>query len=176
MMSFVPFFVVVRRPSVRPAVGGAVPVGFANACMQRTYVVEAFTHVSHSCCTYHHRWDDDISLATHARTPAVVVNRYGKGHTGYKSWNHLPQQLGFDDFVGFLGGAQDHFSPNRWGAWCVYCERVRLACVRAHADLRAGFPISVCEYVPVCLVAGAICAHTTYSPRASYIGGRRQNA
>ena len=29
----------------------------------------------------------------------------GKGHTGYKSYYHLPLQLGFDAFTGFLGGA-----------------------------------------------------------------------
>ena len=45
---------------------------------------------------------------------------YGKGHTGYKSWQHLPQQLGFDDFVGFLGGAQDHFASKRWVGNCPF--------------------------------------------------------
>jgi hypothetical protein len=30
----------------------------------------------------------------------------GKGHTGYKSFYHLPLQLGFDEWTGFLGGAQ----------------------------------------------------------------------
>ena len=45
---------------------------------------------------------------------------YGKGHTGYKSWQHLPQQLGFNDFVGFLGGAQDHFASKRWAGNCPF--------------------------------------------------------
>ena len=43
---------------------------------------------------------------------------FGKGHTGYKSFNHLPLQLGFDRFTGFLGGAQDHFAIKRWEGNC----------------------------------------------------------
>jgi len=43
---------------------------------------------------------------------------FGKGHTGYKSYNHLPLQLGFDAFTGFLGGAEDHFSGPRWAGNC----------------------------------------------------------
>eukprot|EP00041_Stephanoeca_diplocostata_P016927 m.336074 g.336074 ORF g.336074 m.336074 type:complete len:653 (-) comp20530_c0_seq11:146-2104(-) len=39
---------------------------------------------------------------------------FGKGHTGYLSVNHLPLQIGFDMFTGFLGGAEDHFSINRF--------------------------------------------------------------
>ena len=31
---------------------------------------------------------------------------FGKGHTGYKSFYHLPLQLGFDRFAGFLGGGE----------------------------------------------------------------------
>jgi len=63
---------------------------------------------------------DDIDLRWQTighkmRDAGYATHWFGKGHTGYKSWNHLPQQLGFDDFVGFLGGAQDHFSPDRWG-------------------------------------------------------------
>lgn len=45
---------------------------------------------------------------------------FGKGHTGYKSWNHLPLQLGFDEYVGFLGGAQSHFAKGRYMANCPY--------------------------------------------------------
>eukprot|EP01047_Picozoa_sp_COSAG01_P113758 COSAG01_NODE_42460_length_439_cov_60.761765_1_plen_49_part_10 len=44
-------------------------------------------------------------------TCSVTLTPYvGKGHTGYKSFHHLPLQLGFDAFEGFLGGAQDHFA------------------------------------------------------------------
>lgn len=39
---------------------------------------------------------------------------FGKGHTGYMSMYHLPTQLGFENFTGFLGGAQSHFAANRW--------------------------------------------------------------
>ena len=70
---------------------------------------------------------------------------FGKGHTGYKSFYHLPLQLGFDRFAGFLGGgertalrlqapltpgrvahpeaplyaaAQSHFATKRWEGNC----------------------------------------------------------
>ena len=67
---------------------------------------------------------DDIDLRWKTighkmREAGYATHWYGKGHTGYKSWRHLPQQLGFDDFVGFLGGAQDHFSAERWGLLSV---------------------------------------------------------
>eukprot|EP01065_Artemidia_motanka_P032219 TRINITY_DN39251_c0_g1_i1.p1 TRINITY_DN39251_c0_g1~~TRINITY_DN39251_c0_g1_i1.p1 ORF type:complete len:629 (+),score=222.81 TRINITY_DN39251_c0_g1_i1:76-1962(+) len=39
---------------------------------------------------------------------------YGKGHTGYKSMNHLPTSRKFESWVGFLGGAQGYSSSNRW--------------------------------------------------------------
>jgi hypothetical protein len=39
---------------------------------------------------------------------------FGKGHTGYMSMNHLPLQLGFVNFTGFLSGAQSHFASKRW--------------------------------------------------------------
>ena len=45
---------------------------------------------------------------------------FGKGHTGYKSFNHLPLQLGFDRFAGFLGGAQSHFGSARWEGNCPW--------------------------------------------------------
>ena len=62
---------------------------------------------------------DDIDLrwttiAQKLKTAGYATHWYGKGHTGYKSWNHLPEQLGFDDFLGFLGGSQDHFAESRW--------------------------------------------------------------
>ena len=36
---------------------------------------------------------------------------FGKGHTGYKSFYHLPLQLGFDRFAGFLGGGEHTTAP-----------------------------------------------------------------
>ena len=36
---------------------------------------------------------------------------FGKGHTGYKSFYHLPLQLGFDRFAGFLGGGERTTAP-----------------------------------------------------------------
>jgi arylsulfatase A-like enzyme len=39
---------------------------------------------------------------------------YGKGHTGYKSMKHLPVNRGFDHHMGFLTGAQDFYSADRW--------------------------------------------------------------
>lgn len=39
---------------------------------------------------------------------------FGKGHTGYKSTAHLPLALGFDDFTGFLSGAQSYTAEDRW--------------------------------------------------------------
>eukprot|EP00039_Didymoeca_costata_P032538 m.38237 g.38237 ORF g.38237 m.38237 type:complete len:333 (+) comp9412_c0_seq1:2-1000(+) len=38
----------------------------------------------------------------------------GKGHTGYKSYHHLPTQRGFDSFTGFLAGSQSYTSTDRW--------------------------------------------------------------
>ena len=40
---------------------------------------------------------------------------WGKGHTGYKSWRHLPKNLGFSaGFYGFLAANQPHNQPSRW--------------------------------------------------------------
>ena len=39
---------------------------------------------------------------------------YGKGHTGYKSMHHLPNNKGFDHFFGFLAGAQSYTADERW--------------------------------------------------------------
>ena len=50
---------------------------------------------------------------------ALLLFRFGKGHTGYKSFNHLPLQLGFDKFAGFLGGAQSHFATKRWEVYML---------------------------------------------------------
>ena len=38
----------------------------------------------------------------------------GKGHTGYRSVNHLPTNVGFDSFTGFLSGSQSYTSSDRW--------------------------------------------------------------
>jgi arylsulfatase A-like enzyme len=66
---------------------------------------------------------DDIDLrwttiAQKVKSAGYMAFWYGKGHTGYKSYNHLPLQLGFDDYVGFLGGAEDHFTGPRWSGNC----------------------------------------------------------
>jgi hypothetical protein len=37
-----------------------------------------------------------------------------QGHTGYKSIAHLPTNKGFDSFTGYLGGAQNYYSTDRW--------------------------------------------------------------
>ena len=40
---------------------------------------------------------------------------WGKGHTGYMSWRHLPSNLGFSaGFYGFLAANQPHSQPSRW--------------------------------------------------------------
>ncbi len=40
---------------------------------------------------------------------------WGKGHTGYKSWRHLPVNLGFSaGFYGFLAPNQQHSNRARW--------------------------------------------------------------
>eukprot|EP00912_Choanoflagellata_sp_UC4_P001011 UC4_evm3s622 len=45
---------------------------------------------------------------------------YGKGHTGFKSVAHLPTSRGFDDFVGFLSGAQSYYASDRWANEVCY--------------------------------------------------------
>lgn len=66
---------------------------------------------------------DDIDLrwttiAEKLKPAGYMAYWFGKGHTGYKSFNHLPLQLGFDRFAGFLGGAQSHFATKRWEGNC----------------------------------------------------------
>jgi hypothetical protein len=40
---------------------------------------------------------------------------WGKGHTGYLSWRHLPTNLGFSSgFYGFLAANQPHGQSSRW--------------------------------------------------------------
>eukprot|EP01060_Flectonema_neradi_P008760 TRINITY_DN1626_c0_g1_i4.p1 TRINITY_DN1626_c0_g1~~TRINITY_DN1626_c0_g1_i4.p1 ORF type:complete len:552 (+),score=94.24 TRINITY_DN1626_c0_g1_i4:43-1698(+) len=39
---------------------------------------------------------------------------YGKGHTGYKSMNHLGINRGFDDTFGYLMGEEAYTSSQRW--------------------------------------------------------------
>jgi len=61
--------------------------------------------------------DIDLRWTTIAQKLKSVGYRcfwYGKGHTGYLSTNHLPLQLGFDNFTGFLPGEQSHFAAQRW--------------------------------------------------------------
>jgi hypothetical protein len=44
----------------------------------------------------------------------LILTRYGKGHTGYVSWAHLPVNHGFDEYFGYLSGAQSYTSDDRW--------------------------------------------------------------
>ena len=39
----------------------------------------------------------------------------GKWHCGYYTWKHTPAQRGFDTFLGFYNGAQDHYTHKRSG-------------------------------------------------------------
>ncbi len=39
-----------------------------------------------------------------------VTAMYGKWHIGARQWSNLPTQRGFDHFLGFLGGAEDHYA------------------------------------------------------------------
>jgi len=39
---------------------------------------------------------------------------FGKGHTGYKSWHHMPINNGFDQHFGFLGGSGSYTKEPRW--------------------------------------------------------------
>eukprot|EP01059_Diplonema_ambulator_P003455 TRINITY_DN13137_c0_g1_i1.p1 TRINITY_DN13137_c0_g1~~TRINITY_DN13137_c0_g1_i1.p1 ORF type:complete len:545 (+),score=72.54 TRINITY_DN13137_c0_g1_i1:113-1636(+) len=41
---------------------------------------------------------------------------YGKGHTGYKSTQHLPVNKGFDHYFGYLPGSQSYTDNGRWQA------------------------------------------------------------
>lgn len=109
------------------------------------------------------------------REAGYATHWYGKGHTGYKSWRHLPQQLGFDDFVGFLGGAQDHFSAERWGllcAWAEFCASISFtACffrmlMFKRARLLAGrWKLSILQY--------KLQRRHIRRPRPSHAGGLR---
>jgi hypothetical protein len=64
----------------------------------------------------------DMISESHERQSEDATPKTGKGHTGYKSFHHLPLQLGFDAFEGFLGGAQDHFALKRWRGNCPWQE------------------------------------------------------
>jgi len=57
------------------------------------------------------RWD---TIGFKMKRAGYNTYWYGKGHTGYKSVKHMPMSLGFDEFSGFLSGAQSHFGPQRW--------------------------------------------------------------
>jgi len=68
---------------------------------------------------------DDIDLrwttiAEKVKPAGYKTYWFGKGHTGYLSFNHLPLQLGFDEFYGFLGGAMNHFGGARWEGNCPW--------------------------------------------------------
>eukprot|EP00729_Bicosta_minor_P007231 gene7231-22231_t len=64
---------------------------------------------------------DDIDLrwttiAEKLKPAGYATYWFGKGHTGYKSYYHLPLQLGFDAFTGFLGVADDgRYSASLYG-------------------------------------------------------------
>lgn len=55
-----------------------------------------------------------ISQKLKEGTPRYKAYYVGKGHTGYKSINHLPTNKGFDYFAGFLTGSQSYRSTDRW--------------------------------------------------------------
>lgn len=62
---------------------------------------------------------DDLDLRWTLISGKLKAQQYkchwvGKGHTGYMSMNHLPTRRGFDSFTGYLGGAQNYYSSDRW--------------------------------------------------------------
>ena len=89
---------------------------------------------------------DDIDLRWRTigqKLQGVGYSTYwiGKGHTGYKSFHHLPTQLGFDEFVGFLDGAQSHFASKRWRGLCPFDD----ANTTYSADLYGAAALAVLE-------------------------------
>ena len=48
------------------------------------------------------------------KSQGYATHWVGKGHTGYKSMNHLPTRRSFDSFTGFLAGSQSYVSSDRW--------------------------------------------------------------
>eukprot|EP00050_Salpingoeca_kvevrii_P008128 m.300955 g.300955 ORF g.300955 m.300955 type:complete len:645 (+) comp14569_c0_seq1:3-1937(+) len=64
---------------------------------------------------------DDIDLrwtllSEKLKTVGYMNYWFGKGHTGYLSYQHLPLQRGFDAYLGYLTGAQSYTSSDRWHA------------------------------------------------------------
>lgn len=62
---------------------------------------------------------DDIDLrwnilSQKLKTAGYTNYWFGKGHTGYKSWKHMPSNRGFDAFYGFLGGAGSYTKLERF--------------------------------------------------------------
>eukprot|EP00730_Choanoeca_flexa_P000411 TRINITY_DN10188_c0_g1_i2.p1 TRINITY_DN10188_c0_g1~~TRINITY_DN10188_c0_g1_i2.p1 ORF type:complete len:630 (+),score=107.24 TRINITY_DN10188_c0_g1_i2:2-1891(+) len=62
---------------------------------------------------------DDIDLrwtwiSSKLKRVGYETHWYGKGHTGYVSWHHLAVNNGFDNYYGYLGGAQSYTSTDRW--------------------------------------------------------------
>lgn len=49
-----------------------------------------------------------------------TLGRLGKGHTGYLSTAHLPTNKGFDTYLGYLTGAQNYDSNDRWANGAPY--------------------------------------------------------
>lgn len=48
------------------------------------------------------------------KSAGYATHWYGKGHTGYKSWAHMPVNRGFDQSVLYLGGAGSYTNLQRW--------------------------------------------------------------
>eukprot|EP00040_Diaphanoeca_grandis_P018827 m.99054 g.99054 ORF g.99054 m.99054 type:complete len:628 (+) comp27128_c0_seq1:456-2339(+) len=62
---------------------------------------------------------DDIDLRWNILSQKLIPAGYrclwyGKGHTGYMSMAHLPTHRGFEDWTGFMGGAESYLSDDRW--------------------------------------------------------------
>ena len=62
---------------------------------------------------------DDVDLRWSLLSQKLEAQSYtswwfGKGHTGYKSWHHMPTERGFDRFLGFLHGKQSYTDKERW--------------------------------------------------------------
>eukprot|EP00045_Choanoeca_perplexa_P006606 m.57043 g.57043 ORF g.57043 m.57043 type:complete len:630 (+) comp13701_c0_seq3:2-1891(+) len=62
---------------------------------------------------------DDIDLrwtwiSAKLKSAGYRTHWFGKGHTGYASWYQLAVNNGFDEYYGYLGGAQSYTSSDRW--------------------------------------------------------------
>jgi len=81
---------------------------------------------------------------------------YGKGHTGYKSYNHLPKQLGFDSFIGFLGGAEAFTGYNRWRDNSPMCALQTAAAAGAAPASASSSPSSTAPAPPACTITKGV--------------------